>query len=377
MIGYEPDSSIGGAVKRLPSLDSLRAYEAAARHLSFTKAAEELCVTQSALSHRVSDLEEELGLKLFRRLPRRLELSAEGETLAEGVRRGLAEIHRALAAIDQRQGAGPLTVSVLPSFASRWLIPRLPSFRALHPDIEVRISADAAPADLRGGAADLALRFGRGSYPGLHVVRLMADAVVPVCSPRLLEGQAPIVRPQDILRLPLLHDVVAAADGSGADWPSWFQFAGVQDVACGDGLRFNQALLTLEAAANGLGVALARRSLISEDLASRRLVEMLPLAAPTSFAYFAVCLPEAATRPAVAAFLDWLLGEAKAAGCCDAAGSGLEPSCDPRGAEAGGAPAPPGAPAAIAGATPAQESSRDGVAPPDHRRSRHATAADR
>lgn len=330
MIDHEPGSSIEDAVKRLPSLDSLRAYEAAARHLSFTKAAEELCVTQSALSHRVSDLEEELGLKLFRRLPRRLELSAEGETLAEGVRRGLAEIYRSLAAIDQRQGAGALTISVLPSFATRWLVPRLPGFRERHPGIDVRIAADSALADLRGGAADLALRFGRGSYPGLQVIRLMGDAVLPVCSPRLLEGQPPIKAPQDILRLPLLHDVVASSDGSGADWPSWFQFAGAPDVTCHEGLRFNQALLTLEAAANGLGVALGRRSLISQDLDSGRLVEVLPIASPTVFAYYLVHLPEAPKRPTVAAFIDWLLEQAQVAGCCDAAGSDLQSSCDSR-----------------------------------------------
>ena len=194
-------------MKRLPSLDSLRAFEAAARHLSFTRAGDELHVTQSALSHRIKALEDELGVALFRRVTRALEMTREGEILAQGVRRGLTEIARAVASLDHEQVSGPLRVTVLPSLAARWLIPRLKRFRRLYPDVDVRIVGDAKLVDLRARSADLAIRFGRGQYPGLNVVRLMSDAVFPVCSPRMLAEIGPIESPQEITRFPLLHDV--------------------------------------------------------------------------------------------------------------------------------------------------------------------------
>lgn len=297
-------------MKRLPSLDSLRAFESAARHLSFTKAGEELHVTQSALSHRINALEDELGVKLFRRLTRKLELTPAGETLAAGVRRGLAEISRSVASIDRKTGIEPLAVSALPSFATRWLVPRLPRFRNICPDIEVRISADPALVNLKAGEADLAVRFGPGVYPGLHVVKLMGDSVFPVCGPRLLAERGAIDGPAQLADWPLLHDMPTEHDGSGSGWSHWLRHVGAGDLSGEEGLRFNEALLALEAAANGLGVALVRRSLIGDDLASGRLVRLLPHEAPTSFSYFFVCLPEAIDRPAVGAFCKWLIAEA-------------------------------------------------------------------
>jgi LysR family glycine cleavage system transcriptional activator len=308
---YDPASCYHlRAMKRLPSLDSLRAFESAARHLSFTKAGEELHVTQSALSHRINALEDELGIKLFRRLTRKLELTPAGETLAAGVRRGLAEISRAAAAIDRKSGAEPLTVSALPSFATRWLVPRLPRFRNICPDVEVRISADPALVNLQAGEADVAIRFGPGVYPGLHVVKLMTDGVFPVCSPRLLAERGAIDCPSQLAAWPLLHDMPTESDGSGSGWSHWLRHVGAEDLCNGEGLRFNQALLALEAAANGLGVALVRRSLIGDDLASGRLVRLLPQEAATTFSYFFVCLPEALDRPAIGAFCKWLMAEA-------------------------------------------------------------------
>lgn len=297
------------AMRRLPSLDSLRVFEAAARHLSVTKASEELHVTQSAISHRISALEDELGTRLFRRFTRRLELTPAGETLAAGMRRGLAEITRAVAALDDKPNAGALTVSVLPSFATRWLVPRLVRFRGLYPDIGVRIAADASVVDLNSGRADLAVRFGTGRYPGLHVTPMMDDAVFPVCSSQLLTEIGPIDQPGDIARFPLLHDDAAEKDGSGADWRSWLQHVGAADVPCDEGQRFNQAVLTLEAAAAGLGLALARRSLVTTDLVTGRLIRVLPHEAPTAFSYYIVCLPANAERPPIAIFRNWLLSE--------------------------------------------------------------------
>jgi LysR family glycine cleavage system transcriptional activator len=297
-------------MKRLPSLDSLRAFEAAARHLSFTRAGDELHVTQSALSHRIKALEDELGVALFRRVTRALEMTREGEILAQGVRRGLTEIARAVASLDHTQVSGPLRVTVLPSLAARWLIPRLKRFRRLYPDVDVRIVGDAKLVDLRARSADLAIRFGRGQYPGLNVVRLMSDAVFPVCSPRLLAEIGPIESPQEITRFPLLHDAPTETDASGSDWASWLAHVGAADVPAREGLRFDDANLTLEAASNGLGLALARRSLVTVDLSSSRLVRVLPQEAPTSFAYFLVMTPEMAENPSATVFCQWLLAEA-------------------------------------------------------------------
>jgi LysR family glycine cleavage system transcriptional activator len=300
-------------MRRLPPLDALRAFEAAARHLSFTRAADEIHVTQGAVSHRVRALEAELGVPLFRRLTRRLELTEAGEALALAVRRGLDEIAGALGALD-RGGApdGPLRVSVLPSFAARWLVPRLARFRARHPGIETRIAAESALADLHGGGADVAIRYGRGRYPGLDAEFLMGDAVLPACSPALLREFGPLDGAEAAARFPLLHDSTAETDGSGADWCNWFAHAGRPDLPCHAGQRLSNAVLALEAAAAGLGLALGRQSLVEEDLASGRLVAPLRLTAPTAFSYWLVSLPEGACAARVLAFRAWVLEEVQA-----------------------------------------------------------------
>lgn len=298
-----------GMIKRLPSLDSLRVFEAAARHLSLTKASAELHVTQSAVSHRIQALEAELGRRLFERYTRRLELTPAGVTLSAGLTRGLAEITRALAALDGAPSVNTINVSVLPSFATRWLVPRLPKFRRLHPEIEVRIAAEEALADLRAGRVDVAVRFGMGRYPGMQVVRLMGDTIFPVCSPQLLKEIGLVSGPRDLLRFSLLHDEVAENDSSGTGWGAWFRHFGVTDVLADDGPRFNQAVLTLEAAVSGMGIAMARRSLVLGDFEAGRLVRVLPHEAPTAYAYFLVCLPENANRRGLARFRDWLIAE--------------------------------------------------------------------
>lgn len=303
------------AMRRLPPLNALRAFEAAARHLSFTRAADEIHLTQAAVSHRVRGLEAELGLKLFRRLTRRLELTREGEVLAAAVRRGLAEFARGVAALATRDEAegGALRVSILPSFAARWLVPRLPGFAARRPGVEIRVIAESGLADLHGGGVDLAVRFGRGRYPELEVEFLMGDSVLPVCSPALLRERGPLDAPGAVARFPLLHDSACETDGSGADWPSWCARVGTAGVPCRAGTRFSNAVLTLEAAAAGLGLALGRRSLIEEDLASGRLVAPLRLPAPTDFSYWLVGRPGAARRSArIVDFRAWLLGEVEA-----------------------------------------------------------------
>jgi LysR family glycine cleavage system transcriptional activator len=296
---------------RLPSLDSLRVFSVAARHLSFTKAADELHLTQSAVSHRVRTLEEELGVVLFNRIQRRLELTSAGRSLAQRVDQAVADISRAIARLDLVDDAR-LTVTMLPSVASRWLVPRLPRFHALHPDIELQLIADPRPFDLRAAGIDLAIRFGQGTYPGYAVTKLMPDRVFPVCSPRLIAQHGPVTTIERLLDLPLLHDSATEGDGSGTDWRSWLDHFGLSDAVCDRGQRFSDAGLLIDAAVLGLGVALARGSLVYDHLANETLICPLHLAAPTAFAYYLVGLPETTGLQKIVRFRDWLHAEAAA-----------------------------------------------------------------
>jgi LysR family transcriptional regulator, glycine cleavage system transcriptional activator len=300
----------GGDMTRLPSLDTLRVFSVAARHLSFTKAADELHLTQSAVSHRVRALEQELGVRLFNRIRRRLELTSSGRSLAERVDQAVADIARTVANLDLVDDARRLTVTMLPSVASRWLVPRLWRFNAQHPDIELQLIADARPLDLRAASIDLAIRFGRGIYPGYAVTKLMPDRVFPVCSPRFIAQHGPVATIDALLDLPLLHDSATEGDGSGTDWRSWFNHFGWSEAACDGGQRFSDAGLLIDAAVMGLGVALARGSLVYDHLANETLICPLRLATPTAFAYYLLGLPEAATLQKIVRFRDWLHVEA-------------------------------------------------------------------
>jgi LysR family glycine cleavage system transcriptional activator len=280
--------------------------------MSFTKAADELHLTQSAVSHRVRALEEELGVLLFDRLPRRLELTRAGQVLAQRVEQAVADIARTIADLDLGDDARRLTVTMLPSVASRWLVPRLPRFHALHPDIELQLIADPRLLDLRAAGIDLALRFGRGRYPGYAVTKLMPDRVFPVCSPRLLAQPGPLDSVEALLDLPLLHDSATEGDGSGSDWRSWLNHVGWHGAASDEGQRFSDAGLLIDAAVLGLGVALARVSLVSDYIANETLICPLSLSAPTAFAYYLLGLPEATTLPKIVCFRDWLRAEAAA-----------------------------------------------------------------
>ena len=298
----------------LPSLDALRVFEVTARRLNFSKAAEELHVTQSAISHRIRELERQLHTRLFQRGHRSLQLTPAGRTLADGIQRGLAEIRDALANLDNRQRKASLNVSVLTSFATRWLTPRLAGFQERFPRIDLMVQADDRLVDLSGFGVDVSIRFGSGHYPGMSVVRLFGDRTVPVCSPALAEKYGPIRRAADIVKCPLLHDTYAEHNvhsDSGADWQTWLRRVGAGHVPNVGGLRFSNANLAIDAAANGLGVALARVSLLGSDLRTGRLVCPLPFAAATNFSYYFLCLPQRESDSRVRAFRDWLLEEAK------------------------------------------------------------------
>ena len=306
-------------MRRLPSLDTLRVFESAARHLNFTKAANELHVTQSALSQRIGALEGELGFPLFLRRGRQIELTPRGGAIAAAMGRAMTEIARAFAALDETEAARRLAISVLPSFATRWLMPRMMRFQDAHPELEVQVNAEGRLIDLTASDADLAVRFGLGRYPGHHVDFVMDDYVLPVAQPQLLAAQKvrgaakAALDAAALARLPLIYDSAVERDASGTDWKSWFEHAGVADPPRLTGPRFSQADLMLQAAAQGQGVALARYSLVHDDLVAGRLVPVLKdRRLRARYDYYLVCLPEKAERPAVAAFRAWLLEEARA-----------------------------------------------------------------
>jgi LysR family glycine cleavage system transcriptional activator len=221
---------------RLPPLDSLHVFAVAARHLSFTKAAAELHRTQSAVSHRVKALEAEIGLLLFNRIARRLELTDAGRALARQVDQSLSDITHTIAKLDQRE-ARRLTITLLPSVASRWLLPRLPRFCDQNPGIDVRVIADARVLDLRAEGIDAAIRFGLGQYTGYAVTPLMPDRVLPVCSSSFAEARRPIKTIDALLEWPLLHDSTTEGDGSQSDWRSWLDALSRSDATCDSGQR--------------------------------------------------------------------------------------------------------------------------------------------
>ncbi|HUC16559.1 MAG TPA: transcriptional regulator GcvA [Acetobacteraceae bacterium] len=294
--------------RRLPPLNTLPDFEAAARHLSFTKAAEELHVTHGAVSRQVKSLEDHLGLRLFRRMNRALRLTDEGQAYAQSVREMLDSLADATRRLSLPKEGRELTVSTTYSFTSGWLVPRLGRFRALHPDIDVRLQANEQITDFARDNVDLAIRYGRGHYPGLSAERFMGDDYVPVCSPRLLKGEYPLKKPADLRHHVLLHD-----EGTEVDWRMWLMAAGVEGVDASRGPIFSHSSMVVQAAIRGEGVALGRTSLIEEELASGQLVRLFDLRLKAELAYYIVYPPRSLERPKVRAFRDWLLAEASQA----------------------------------------------------------------
>ncbi|WP_425407208.1 transcriptional regulator GcvA [Hwanghaeella sp.] len=294
---------------RLPPLNTLRAFEAAARHMSFTKAAEELFVTQAAVSHQIKTLEDALGVKLFKRLNRALLLTEEGQTFIPSVRQALDLLMQGVNKISQVEATGALNVSTLPSFAAGWLVPRLDRFRKKHPEIDVRLTAGERLVDFSRDDVDLAIRYGRGRYADLISDRFMEEEIFPVCSPKLLEdADHPLNTPEDLKYHTLLHDDMPTG------WAEWLDVAGIKGVNPTQGPYFDMSALVVQAAVQGQGVALGRSSLTASALESGLLVKPFDLTIPIDFAYFIVCPPEYYNRPKVSAFREWLFEEAEKAG---------------------------------------------------------------
>ncbi len=293
----------------LPSLNALRAFEAAGRHLSLTKAARELHVTPAAISHQVKGLEDYLGVKLFRRLGNSLLLTDAGQACLPGLSEGFDRLAEAIERQKEHEVRGPLHLSVAPAFASKWLVPRLERFDSTHPEIDVRISASLEVADLDREGFDAAIRLGRGSYPGLDVHELFAESVVPMCGPDLIEGPHPLRIPADLRHHVLLHDDSLNFDRAAPDWPMWLKSASVKDVDASRGPHFSHPDHAMQAAMDGAGVVLGWRTLAEADLAAGRLVIPFDLTLPMELAFFFVCPRVAAERPKIVALRDWLLEE--------------------------------------------------------------------
>ncbi len=294
----------------LPPLNALRTFEAAARLLNFSRAAEELHVTPSAVSHQIKDLEERIGVALFLRAKKSLSLTEAGEILLQGAHVAFGALSRTMDDLRALAHAPVLTVSVPPSVAMKWLVPRLETFRERHPDIDVRISTDTELPDLASGDVDIAVHYGDGDYPALKAELLVPNSVAPMCSPKFLEGETPLRCPEDLSRFTLLHDAGGDEFGNPAyDWGTWLNAHGVTNVDATLGLRFNTSADVLNAAVAGAGVAIGKTALAVDDLKSGRLVCLFDAIVPEEAAYYVVHAMHAADQAKVTAFRDWLFRE--------------------------------------------------------------------
>jgi LysR family glycine cleavage system transcriptional activator len=355
-------------IYRLPPLNALRVFESAARHLSFKEAAAELHITQAAVSHQIKSLEEYLGIELFRREGRGVQLTEAARSSLPRLREGFDALAAAVETIRERGEETELAITAPPVFVARWLMPRLAEFSARAPDIEVRVAASSrmvdagaldsaalmSNLDLRSETSGVEIHLGAGDYPGFRADRLFSVAMALVASPALVEGEPPLREPADLARHVLLHDDALDLVAHGNAWQKWLEAAGVADRVDGRrGPRFSTNMLSLEAASQNLGVALALRPLVDADIASGRLVAPFSIEVRPGSAYFLVCPAVIADRPSVAAFRAWLLEKA--------------------GERSFSAPAPAATRAATGSARPA----RRGTAPAAPRRSSSGSAPPR
>lgn len=307
---------------RLPPLNALRAFEAAARHRSFKRAAEELFVTPAAISQQVKGLEEYLGVDLFVRLTRAIELTPAGQAMLPKLREGFDCFAAGLMQARRAEERGRIAVAAPPNFVARWLMPRLRTFTSSFPQFDLRIIGTLRAIDnpdhegpAEAGRADaearVAVRYGMGDYPGAVVDLLFRPSYVPVCSPKLLGRGPPLRKAADLRHYTLIHDDSSPGDEERPGWEEWLEIAGAKGIDAQRGPRFSNASLVHEAAIDGVGVALALRPLVDNDIEEGRLVVPIERAVPTTFAYYLVT-PEALVKhPAASTFRRWLLSHAE------------------------------------------------------------------
>src|SRR4051795_5535754 len=289
---------------RLPSLNGLRAFEGAARHLSFTQAASELNVTQTAISHQIKRLEEELGVRLFIRQNRSLTLTQQAQDYLPGIRAAFNDLRLATDRLLRKDDDHVLTVSTLASLAAKWLLPRLSAFQEAHPGIDVRITTSTSLVDFQRDNVDAAIRYGRGQWPGLRADWLMADELFPVCSPALLKGNKPLKCPEDLREHVLLHTSNANSD----DWRLWLTAAGLPtNISRQPDVTFDLIFMTVQAAIDGLGVAMGRTAYVQDDIAKGRLVVPFKIALPADAGFYLVAPEGRREAPKLAAFREWIV----------------------------------------------------------------------
>ncbi|SEK83938.1 LysR family transcriptional regulator, glycine cleavage system transcriptional activator [Colwellia chukchiensis] len=287
--------------KRLPPLNAIRAFEASARQLSFTRAAEELFVTQAAISHQIKALEDHLGIKLFMRKNRALLLTEDGQSYYLDIKDIFNNLHEATEKLLARGEKGAITVSMQPSFAIQWLVPRLNSFNLVHPDIDVRIKAVDQPENSLTEDVDLAIYYGRGRWSGIHAEQLHTEYLIPVCSPLLLTGKKPLAKISDLAGHTLLHDT------SRRDWKRWFKFVDAKASNVNHGPIFSHSAMVLQAAIHGQGVALAHSVLAKPDIDAGRLVCPFKEVLVSKNSYYIVCREQQLEIGKIAAFREWVL----------------------------------------------------------------------
>lgn len=289
--------------RRLPPLTTLPAFDSAARHLSFTKAAAELHVTHGAVSRAIRNLEEQLGTRLFERGTRSVQLTSEGAAYAAEIGAALDRIGAATIVASAPKSAGVLNVSTSDGFAGRWLVPRLHRFHRANRDIDVRLSTSGTFSDFIRDGIDIAIRYGAGGYEGVISEFLAEEEVSPVCSPELLQGEHALRTPNDLKHHRLIHD------NFRIDWATWLRAAGLDDINPNNGVRYESAAYAVEAAVHGEGVLLGRSALVSADLAAGRLVRPFDLALKSRWNYYVVYPDGALRQRKVRAFRDWLFSE--------------------------------------------------------------------
>src|SRR2546423_10406677 len=291
----------------LPPLNALKAFEAIARHLSFAKAADELHVTPAALSHQIRALESQLGLALFHRRTRAIELTDAGRLVYPGLHAGFESVRNAIGQLARARDGNVLVISATPGLVAKWLIPRLWRFLRAYPDIDARVSATMKLVDFSADGVDVAIRLSKQVPSDLHAEKLFEDSMLPVCAPRLVEQG--LRSAADLARFPLIHYDFATSMHAPPVWADWFPVAGLQGVDLTRGLRVNAADHALDAAVSGAGVVLSHKLIASDDVHSGRLVAPFGPELPLTSAYYFVCPKGHETRPNVRAFRDWLFAE--------------------------------------------------------------------
>jgi LysR family glycine cleavage system transcriptional activator len=296
-------------MNRLPPLKSLQAFESAARQLSFSLAAQELSVTPGAISQQIRLLEDFLEIRLFQRLNRTILLTDAGQLLLPETRKGFEHLRNAVNRVRKRVDGGPLTITSAPSFVSKWLIPRLSRFKALNPEIDVRIDTSDRLVDFSREDIDVGIRFGDGVYAELETVFLFAFDLIPVCSPDLLGGKSQLKMVADLKNFTLLHSNYSDLDPGWPNWEMWLKVVGAEDVDSTHGIFFNQSDQLFQAALDGQGVALLANVMADPEIAAGRLVQPFSTRLPVKFNYHLVTSPHKAGLAKVIAFRHWILQE--------------------------------------------------------------------